>query len=142
MKIRKMRPGDIDECTAIVRTNYSVAFAKSAAKELKEMFGSAHIKPLYFVAEEKGEIVGFAGCVESWVDYGTYEIFWLNVAPEKQRRGIGKKLVATILTELKKRKPDLVLLSTTAPDYYKKHFGFRTLAIMTEYRLMGLKMKK
>lgn len=38
-----------------------------------------------FVAEENGELVGFAACSES-------ELAWLYVHPEKLRRGIGRKL--------------------------------------------------
>lgn len=41
--------------------------------------------PGVFVAEEDGEVVGFAACTAD-------ELAWLYVAPEKMRRGVGRSL--------------------------------------------------
>lgn len=46
--------------------------------------------PGLFVAEEDGQIVGFAACTED-------ELAWLYVAPDKMRKGIGRMLSEYVL---------------------------------------------
>lgn len=128
MKIRLLRPSDIDTCAGIVRENYEVKYEKSAKIEMREMFGKAPIRPTFVVAEEGKKIVGFAGCMQSWMDYHVYLIFWVNVKPSEQKRGIGKRMIGQILTLLKKKKgADYVILTTKSPKYYAEHFSFETL---------------
>jgi ribosomal protein S18 acetylase RimI-like enzyme len=102
MKIRLMKKEDVITCAAIVGANYSKKYQKSSTFELLDMFNKISIKPTYFVAEEKEELVGFAGFIQSWMDYNIYQIFWVNVLPEWQGKGIGKALVAKIITEIRK----------------------------------------
>ena len=116
----------------IVARNYSKEYGRRPFFELKEMFGRGPIKPVYFAAEENKKVVGFAGFMQSWMDYNIYQIFWVNVLPEKQNQGIGKKLIFRVLNEIKKKKnADLILLTADAkenlPEYYKKNFKFKTL---------------
>ena len=128
MTIRRLRPKDIPAVAAIIQRNYSRRYARLATAELQEMFGQSCIKPLYFVAECDGGIVGVAGCMQSWMDYHVYTIFWVNVVPEKQRQGIGKALLAKILEVVRKRGASLALLTTSVPTYYARQFGFRPVA--------------
>jgi ribosomal protein S18 acetylase RimI-like enzyme len=84
------------------------------------------------VAEDEGKIVGFAGFIQSWMDYYIYQIPWVNVAPDRQRQGIGKKLVTKVINEIKEKPhADLILLTAEKSkgliEYYKKHFKFKVL---------------
>jgi ribosomal protein S18 acetylase RimI-like enzyme len=132
MKIRLLKKGEIKEAAAIVGRNYSKTYEQSSALELKDMFGAGAIKPVYFVAEDKGKIIGLAGFVQSWMDYNIYEIFWVNVLPERQNQGVGKTLVARIIAEIKKKKGAYLMLLTAngekkTPGYYQGNFKFKTL---------------
>jgi ribosomal protein S18 acetylase RimI-like enzyme len=147
--IRLLKKSEIKTAAAIVGVNYSKKYELSCAKELRDMFGKAAIKPVYFVATEKGKIVGFAAFIQSWMDYSIYQIFWVNVLPEKQGQGIGKKLVARIIREIKKKKDACLILLTADAEknnhlYYKQHYGFKTIEIFDrkKYQLMALSLEK
>lgn len=58
------------------------------AAEREELFDY----PGLFVAEEDGRVTGFAACDDE-------ELAWLYVAPEHQRRGIGRALVRHALEQ-------------------------------------------
>ena len=130
MKIRLLERKDIEPASKIVGKNYSKKWQKTSAEELKAMFSNAVIRPEYWVVEDRGEIIGFAGYTQSWMDYNVYQIFWVNVSPDHQQKGIGKKLVAKIITEIKKRKNSyLIQLTATLPNskYYAEKFGFKVI---------------
>jgi GNAT superfamily N-acetyltransferase len=144
MKIRLLKKKEIRQASVIVGLNYNKKYKKSSTLELKDMFGNGAVKPVYFVAEEKGKIIGFAGFIQSWMDYNIYQIFWVNVLPELQRKGIGKKLVMKVINEIRKKKDArLILLTTNYPKYYKDHWNFRTIEMFGEnkYNLMCTKIR-
>ncbi len=149
MKIRLLKKKDVRAATEIITKNYSKEYGRRSLFELKEMFGRGPIKPVYFAAEENKKIVGFAGFMQSWVDYNIYLIFWVNVLPKKQNQGIGKKLISRVLSEIKKKKnADLILLTADAtknlPNYYRKNFKFKFLESFNNkgYCLMSLSLEK
>lgn len=149
MKIRLLKKNEVKEAAMIVGKNYSKEYKRLATLELKEMFHKAYSTPTYFVAEDKGKIVGFAGYIQSWMDYSVYELFWVNVLPRLQRQGIGKQLVYKIIQEIKRKKGAyLILLTADAavknPEYYEKNFGFKTSLLFSPktYHLMTLSTLK
>lgn len=149
MKIRLMEKQDLKKAVVIVGDNYNHKYDQSAALELKDMFGKSSIKPTYYVAEDQGEVIGFAGFIQSWMDYNIWQIFWVNVAPEKQRQGVGVKLVAKIISDIKKKKgANIIQLTADKTNgneaYYKKKFGFKTLQTFHNdtYALMSLSLEK
>lgn len=56
-----------------------------------------------YVAEEKGEVVGFTAFTED-------ELAWLYVEPSKTRQGIGKALVQFVIDSTKKRPLNIEVL--------------------------------
>ncbi len=142
-----LKPDEINRASRIVGKNYSKNYEQLAKKEFREMFGKSYGSPLYFVAKDKGNIVGVAGFIQSWMDYSVYEIFWVNILPERQKQGIGKEMVSRIICEIKKKKNAEVILLTANqevgnPTYYKKQFGFKSLQKFGKsYQLMSLSLR-
>ena len=149
MKIRLLKKSEIKDATRIVGINYSKEYQRSSTLEIKDMFGKSTIRPIYYVAENNGKIVGFAGFIQSWMDYSIYEIFWVNVHPDEQGKGIGKALVSKIITEIKKKKNAKLILLTADKNvnndfYYKMNFEFKTLELFSnkQHHLMSLSLEK
>ncbi len=140
MDIRLLQRKDIQKAATIVGKNYSKKWQLSATRELAVMFDRSVGTPTYFVAEENGKIIGLAGYIQSWMDYSIYQIFWVNVLPERQKQGIGTKLVDRVVKEIRKKKDaEYILLTTTLPEYYRNHWGFKVLKTISKgYQLMIL----
>lgn len=120
MKIRQLKKSEINSAAHIIGINYSKTYERLAQTEMSAMFGKGPILPKYVVAEEKGKLIGVAGYIQSWMDYNIYQIFWVNVLPNYQRKGIGKQLVAKIISEIKKKK-DANLILLTADTAVRNH---------------------
>ena len=130
MKIRLLTKEGVEDCVEIIARNYSSKDTAWARRELQAMFPKGKLKPTYYVAEEDNEILGFAGFINSWIDDRIYEIFWVNVTPQRQRQGIGRKLVSKLITEIKKRKDSQLIMLTASKAnaiYYKRHFEFESV---------------
>lgn len=148
MKIRLMTRADIPDASRIIGDNYSPMFAASSRLELRDMFRTGAIKPIYYVAEERGVVVGLVGFMQSWMDYNVYQIFWVNVAQHYQGHGIGTKLVAKAIREIRKQKGAHLILLTAdktagLPTFYRQRFGFRALQSFSKdsYALMALSLE-
>ncbi len=132
MKIRPLREDDILHASKITGENYSLRYAKNSIREMRASFDNPVIAPKYVVAEDKGKIVGYGGYIQSWMDYHVYNLFWINVSPNRQREGIGTKIVKRLISEIKRqrgmdKKALMILLTTSKPKFYSKCFGFKVL---------------
>lgn len=143
-----MTRADIPDASRIIGDNYSPHFAASARLELREMFRTGAIKPVYYVAEVGGRVVGLVGFMQSWMDYNVYQIFWVNVAQEYQGQGIGTKLVEKAIHEIRKQKGAHLILLTAdkkagLPTFYRRRFGFRIRQSFSKdsYALMALSLE-
>lgn len=149
MKIRLLTKEDLDSIAEIVRLNYAKKYEKLATAEVNEMFNKSSMAPKYYVAENQKIIIGFAGYNQSMIDYGIYQMFWVNVHPKWQKKGIGKLLVSKVITEIR-RKKDSNLIILTADNtkgnevYYKKNFGFKRIQKLEDGQssLMSLCLEK
>lgn len=130
MKIRLIKKREINSVSEIVGLNYSKENERRSRHEIATMFKNCAVKPEYLIAEVDDKIVGFAGYSQSWMDYHVYEIFWVNVHPKYQNRGIGTALVKKIIQIIKNKKGKdkayFILLTTCSPKFYDK-LGFKTL---------------
>lgn len=145
--LRLMEQADITSLHEIISLNYSVEYADRAVPEMREMFASGPSKPVYVVAEQQTRIVGVAAYIQSWTDWSVYNIFWVNVHPDRQRQGIGRRLVDNIISRIRKYEDaKLILLTAKAPEYYSP-FGFLPLLqfsgdISENVQLMGLRLEE
>ncbi|PJA48874.1 MAG: hypothetical protein CO170_01250 [candidate division SR1 bacterium CG_4_9_14_3_um_filter_40_9] len=140
------KKGEEKKLSLIVKKNYSPFYAGLACKEIGAAFKDFPIKPKYFVAEEKGEIRGFAGFMASRIDYCVYDICRVNVEPKYQGQGIGSQLIKKIIKTIKSyqgiHKASMVMLTACKPKFYEK-FGFKTVSrYKRDDCLMVLKISK
>lgn len=86
------------------------------AEGVAEHFGS------FFVARDGERVVGCVG-EERYGDVSLLRS--LAVAPSLQQSGLGKALTARLLDEaIRNSVSEVVLLTTTAADFFARHFGF------------------
>lgn len=147
MRIRFINTDEVYNAASIVGRNYSKRYGMYAAREILATFTNTVIPPNYLVAEEKGTMLGFCGYIQSWMDYGVYQIYWVNVLPEEQGKGIGTALVNAAVKKIKairgNNKATMILLTAKGKNvvFYKKKFGFKKLHLLDEDEyLMGLKV--
>ena len=71
-----------------------------------------------FVAETDSSIVGYICYGPTPLTEGTWDIYWLAVAPNQQRKGIGKSLLTFAEINIKETSGKMVIIETsTRPEY-------------------------
>lgn len=128
---RQAKAEDVDAMVAMVDDCFPGADLAGARRELSEAFSEAMYRPVYIVAEDKGKLVGMAGFVSSFLDFETYEIFWVAVRPDWQSKGVGSRVVKAAvdaIADLPDRpRPCQALLSTDLDAWFSR-LGFERLA--------------
>ncbi len=144
MDLRLAKKSDIEDIIHIIAKAFSNEDAKLAKKEISEMFSKSFNKPTYVVAIEKNEIIGFAGFIQSWFDSNIYEIFWVTISPDFQKKGIGIKIVGDIVRRIKlfkdHLKADAIILSTFSPEFFMK-CGFEKISTLSDNKRFLMIMK-
>jgi N-acetylglutamate synthase-like GNAT family acetyltransferase len=125
--IRRIVESDVPALVQIVSENYSIDSAERFAAEVEMCFVPAPWRPWYYIAEMDGYVVGCAGHTPSWISWSLHTLDWVNVAQSYRSRGVGTDLVNRCLFDLEKR-ARAVIISTTAPEFYQKCFGFEEIA--------------
>lgn len=123
MKIRPMQQSDIPACLAVTAEGWDRRTAQAAQPDFSEAFSSSAWRPIFYVAEVEGVVVGTACHVVSWLCYGVYNLAWVAVRKDFRGRGFGKALVQRCLDDLSPF-ADAIMLATNVPDFYRP-FGFR-----------------
>lgn len=126
ISIRRTIESDIPDLARIVSQNYSKETAEHFVPEVELSFASVPFRPWFYTAEIHGEIVGCGGYGVSWLAYGAFSLFWINVAGWSRHRGIGRTIVEQCLRDLESR-ATLVILATSVPEFYSKNWKFETL---------------
>jgi ribosomal protein S18 acetylase RimI-like enzyme len=142
VRLRLLRKSEIPQAGAIARKNYSGVWERAAIREIADMFSDSTMRPYFYAAEEGGEVIGFAGFAQSWMNYNIYDIFWVNVAPEHKGKGVGKALVGKIIKIISETRGSKLIQLTATPEnavFYEKHFGFKSAMRLRRSHLMQLK---
>jgi ribosomal protein S18 acetylase RimI-like enzyme len=113
------------DCLRIVAENYDPTMALNCDRELSDMFSNSSFPPRFFVLKEDDEVIGLGCYTISWMDYGVYEISWINIDREHQGRGLGTFLVSRILEELHGKKARAILLFASKAVSLYERLGFR-----------------
>ena len=129
--IRPIEERDIDECVNMAietfgTNHYPKEQFDSIREELMMGLQEPHWgRPNYFVCElGSGKIVGMAGYVQSWLDWDTFEFFWLSVRKGYYGKGIGKALVEYREQEIISKsafKDDVTIMFSCTREVIKYH---------------------
>ena len=131
-----MTYSDIPACLMVIAECWDKSTAQIAKPDLESMFASTVWKPFFYVAEENNEIIGLACYNISWLCYGIYDFTWHGVKEKYRNKGVGRSLVQKRLDDLKSI-ADYVMIVTGIPEYYEKHFDFKTISKMETVRNYG-----
>ncbi len=128
--IRPMEDADIPAVQALDRLAFTVPWPPSAYAH--ELHHSPHSR--LWVAEADGKVAGFAVL---WLILDEAHIATLAVHPAFRRRGIGRKLLETMLTAAQANGARLATLEVRAGNFaaqalYRRH-GFRVVGRRPKY---------
>src|SRR3989344_6592060 len=129
-QIRKFQSQDAIKVSNVIKKGFRSIISKNYTKEsvedqIKENSPKKIIekakKVKYFVAVEKGKILGFGG-------YNEEKIHTFFVLPEMQGKGIGSRILEKVLTEAKKDGIESLKCwsSFNAENFYAS-FGFKKI---------------
>jgi len=73
-----------------------------------------------YVAELDAEVVGYICYGPTPLTHGTWDIYWMAVAPAEKGRGIGSALLACAEARIKEARGRLILIETSSKPGYEK----------------------
>lgn len=94
----------------------------NVAEEVLDSYLRDPIKSGYhvFVAEIGSSVAGYVCYGHTPLTEGTWDIYWLAVAPEQQSQGIGKALLTFAEYKIKETKGRLALIETSSKPEYER----------------------
>lgn len=123
-----MRLCDVPVCVELVRSNWTEKAAANAALEMRHAFDkSMEWPPIYYVYEVDGNVVAFAGMIESWIRNGVWDFIWINIRKDYQRKGIGKALTQYRIEKVKEMGGCAIHLMTKKYRFFASQ-GFQVMA--------------
>ena len=81
---------------------------------------------LILVSELNSVVAGYICFGPTPLTEGTWDIYWMAVAPDKQRQGIGGALMESAEKEIMRAKGRLVIIETSSTPAYEKTKRFHT----------------
>ncbi|MBI4180791.1 MAG: GNAT family N-acetyltransferase [Chloroflexi bacterium] len=95
------------------------------------------------VAEADSTVAGYICYGPTPLTEGTWDIYWMAVAPDKQKQGIGSSLIGMAEDEIRKKQGRLAVIETSSiPSYantrhfYSRH-GYETIASLPDFYSIG-----
>lgn len=73
-----------------------------------------------FVAESDSVVSGYICYGPTPLTAGTWDVYWIAVAPDKQRQGIGRVLLAFAEAKIKETKGRQILIETSSKPNYER----------------------
>jgi ribosomal-protein-alanine N-acetyltransferase len=141
-----MRSSDVDVVLPFEQVLFAGDPPWTAEQFRSELAGVPHAR-WYVVAEEAGDVVGYAGLFNS---ADTADVQTLAVIPGRQRHGVGTALLAALVAEARRRGAHEMLLdvredNAPALAFYARH-GFERLSRRRGYyangRIDGLVLRR
>lgn len=129
LRIRPMAAGDLDRVLGIEHAVFPAPWSRASFEG--ELVGR---NSLPWVAEDEGEVVGY---LISWLVADELHIGNIAVAPTAQRRGIGRRLLASCLDDAGSRGVAFATLEVRVSNdraiRLYETFGFRPVAMRRGY---------
>ncbi len=124
LEIRVMKEDDVENVLRLIVTVWGYRLLEDAEKDLRAMFHYSSTAPAYTLAVSDGEVVGLCGHGPTLRDWNVQAVFWVTVAPERQRQGIGSLLMGRVIQDIRSDESARAIeLTTQSPEYFKRH-GF------------------
>lgn len=146
LKIRPVLPQDKPVIMLILRAIPEFKLAEVTVAEevlnkyLQDPSGSGyHI----FVAEAGSSVVGYICYGPTPLTEGTWDVYWIAIAPDSQNRGIGSALMTFAEGKIKEAKGRIALIETSSkPEYEKtRRFyysqGYELICCITDFYAPG-----
>ena len=90
------------ETKAALRIVKELGFPQDVcAFDIRDMWSNAHSKPTFLVAIIDDVIVGIIAYVDARLNLGTFNMLWVMVRKDLQRRGIGTALVTKAIEDVR-----------------------------------------
>ena len=95
------------------------------------------------VAEVDMSVVGYVCYGPTPLTEGTWDIYWIATAPQKQGQGIGSALMASAESKIKGARGRLVIIETSfTPEYEKtrrfyQRLGYETICCIPDFYTHG-----
>jgi D-alanine-D-alanine ligase len=96
-----------------------------------------------FVADERGKTIGWISFGPASCALGTFDIYWIAVAPRRQRYGIGKALLQYAEMQIRQRGGRLSVIETSSRSIYDAtrqfyvRLGYREAAVLRNFYAPG-----
>lgn len=124
LRIRTLRPGDLDEVMLIERRSFSLPWSETTFRGLMRRPSAALV-----VAELDGAVAGY---LVMWFVAEEAEIGDIAVLPKLRRHGIGRALVGRAIDEARSRSANGVFLEVRASNE-----GARNMYEQAGFELVG-----
>ncbi|MDY3031723.1 MAG: ribosomal protein S18-alanine N-acetyltransferase [Clostridia bacterium] len=129
MKIHRMTAKDIDSVAAVDRQCFSIPWSRqSFAEEMENEIA------VYFTASEDGQIIGYCGF---WIVADEGDITNIAVLPQYRRRGVGSRLLETMIAEAQSLSLELLTLEVRRSNEPAKQlyssYGFKQIGERRRY---------
>lgn len=121
--VRPMKPDDRESVLDIIRATKMFTPAEiSVARELVDIYlGQPDQRDYYLAVVENasGAVAGYMAYGPTPLTEGTYDLYWMAVAPEQQGLGLGKKLVNWLEKRVGEEGGRMVLIETSSQPKYQ-----------------------
>jgi len=127
MSIRKLRPSDRSEIERVLRA--TGFFSEDEVSVALELLDTAIARPEQrdyeiYVEEGASGLLGYICFGPTPCTVGTYDLYWIAVAPEAQGQGVGGRLVAFMEVILRAKGARKVIIETSSQPLYEGTRGF------------------
>ncbi len=98
---------------------------------------------LVVVENGQGEVAGFISYGPTPLTEGTFDLYWVAVSPQEQRKGYGRLLMEWLENKVREQGGRLILIETSSQpkyqptrDFYEK-LGYREVARIADFYRPG-----
>lgn len=122
--VRPLRREDRERVLDIVRA--TDMFTADEAEVARELIDAYLDQPgqrdyiLVVVEDGSGRVAGYLAYGPTPLTLGTYDLYWMAVAPDAQGRGFGRELVLWLENRVTEEGGRLILIETSSQPRYEK----------------------